>query len=100
MNLAERLKAKDEAVAASEAADKHLSDCHSQLADAEAKDSQAKDAEAAAHLAIHDLIKTDGVHYMIDKDGTLTTYHAVDVPPGWIAQHPIPGDLPDSIHQE
>ena len=57
---------------------------------------KADEAEAAIHVALHDLLKERGEHYVISKDGTLTVFKSVEAGQGWLAVQPIPGTLPPS----
>lgn len=101
IELPELLKARDDAIARSEAAAVALAEAERAAEAATLAVSQAAEASLAAqqgvadaHQAIHDLLAERGhVSLRSQRDGTVTLYHAINEPPGYGAYHPVAIDV-------
>ena len=99
MQFADKLEHRHACYAARDVAAAELAEARKVLAEKEHADAGAEAARVASDLALHEHLKELGVHYLLARDGTLTTYHAIDAPPGWMAQHPVPGALPEGVSE-
>lgn len=90
MTLNDLLKARDAAVTSKEQTANAVQAAQQALSVATEKDTAALNAVEVADQAIHDLLIEKGDHYM-QHDGALAVYKASKNPPGWFADHPIPG---------
>jgi hypothetical protein len=95
MTFAELLKHATEAGEGLEKASAAMESARSAVHDTEAAYDAALAAKHAADKALHDLLKSKGVHYTFALDGTVVFYTACEAGPGWCAQHPIPSTTPD-----
>ena len=99
MTFAELLKASSDASLTLAHAANNLASARAALEATVAANDAAESTLASANQALHDLLAERGVHWIAAPDGTLTTYHAIDGPPGWCSQHPIPGEMPPGVTQ-
>jgi hypothetical protein len=64
------------------------------VAQAQTSLANAQAQKTSSDSALSALLVEKGVHFLQDKDGTLSTYHPLEVEPGWCKQQPIPGAMP------